>query len=222
MDPDSSLKYSNIDPQTHGRYVVRPEVLLGNHQDGNPDSLRSHEATKHKRFFRHPRIQVDKHLDKTPITSQVDGIKKSNNTRPEPEEFKAYIWSFKVYNKNYFSAPADSCSAQIKITNVNHYLNFTWRSNIPVLENCHICEPTDEPPRQVYARQLAYEYLIEHFIDTNDPNIDIETRNDEPHLLNFMFTFKDSRFGYFITPIMELHGMVTMRCFTLKLVEPIY
>lgn len=204
MAQNSSLKYSGAYHQTHerdNRYVVGSKILLGGHQIGNPSNTKSDKATKHKRFFRHPRIQVDKHLDKTPITIQVDGIKKSDDTRPEPEEFKAYIWSFKVYNKNYFSAPADRCSAQIKITNVNQYLNFTWRSNIPILEKCHIGELTDEPPRQIYAKLLAYQYLIEHFIDTNDPSVDIQKQNDEPYLLNFMFTFEDSEYAYFISPI---------------------
>ncbi|HZD34889.1 MAG TPA: hypothetical protein VE130_06760 [Nitrososphaeraceae archaeon] len=192
-----SFKYGHTHRQTHER-LERSENLLGIYQVGDRNIDSSSTETKCKRFFRNPRIRLDKHLDKTPVTIHVEGIKRSDDIRPETEEFNAYIWSFRINNKNYFSAPANRCSAQIKLTNVNHYLDFTWRSNIPILENCHISDLTDEPPRQVYAKRLAYEYLIERFIDTNDPNIDIETRDVEPHLLNFMFTFESSEYAYFI------------------------
>jgi len=166
----------------------------GRRYNGNKSSIRFHR--QNNQFFRKPYLEIHPDLEK---------IEKQLHVGKQKHVFDTIIWALNVKNvkEHRFNLPwtvsALDCRPNIQFVNIGQTVPLYWRMNRSEPNEC-VPNGQAETPKSEYFGVLGCDYARD--ILAYKCGVDNITINrDETHQIYFLFTFKDSKFAYVITPI---------------------
>lgn len=160
------------------------------------DKSSSKFRRQNSQFFRKPYLEIDSDLVK---------IEKKVTVGKQMHVFDSIIWALKVKNvkEHRFNLPltitALNCKSTINFTTIGQSAPLVWRVGREEPGEC----ATDGQPqtqRADYLGLLGSYYAKEQLADRCGVD-SIILNPDETHELYFLFTFRESKYAYIITPI---------------------